>query len=109
MNWLNIPSSPLVFTVPPNRRYLMLVNTSGKDVPQYRLACVAEAGDRLRLLRELPFESANRIPQSGGATNPLPYGDDARQKACGSKEAKYVVWEITFADGSSWKADPDQQ
>jgi len=101
-NWINLATSPLTFQVSNNKRFLELINSSGRVVVGYQLACALTENQKVtRLIRKLPARVL-RLQLNDFVMNPTP--SEGKPDYCTAKRAQFVVWEVRFADGTNWRA-----
>jgi hypothetical protein len=105
----NMPTSPLKLTISSNREFYSVDNHSPKRVVSYRLGCVVEDGNNIKikykakpkLVDIAPLDdSQNRITGKAYTI----YGDKDFH-SCIKKKAKLTVLEVGFSDGSLWLAN----
>lgn len=105
---LKQPTAPLLITISANREYYSLDNYSLKHVMNYRLGCVAEENDKIRVRAKArtrtvniaPIDTANERVYSKVYTI---YADEDFYP-CIEMKAKLAVLEVGFSDGSKWSA-----
>lgn len=102
-DWLvNLPSSPLVFETNVSRRALDLFNHGSKPIKKYRLGCVVEENGKLKIAHKMAVMKRNLAPNEGLLDMMYVYAD--HKSRCDKHHAKLSVIEVTFSDGSQWKA-----
>jgi hypothetical protein len=106
--WINVPSSPLEFKLFPNKRFLGLTNRSTGRVVQFRLGCVIQGRDLIRVVRKATVTKTD-LAASGAAGQQFYFKDVSSyaedRKCCAKENAKLAVVEVNFADGSTWKVN----
>jgi len=100
-SWLNIPSSPLEIRFSPSKRDMELFNRSSGHVTGYRIGCVREVGQRLKVLRKLPVVQTNLETGTVLISSVTVYTDSVGR--CTRDKAKLAVVEVSFRDGSLWR------
>jgi hypothetical protein len=99
--WLNVPSSPLEIRFSPSKRDMELFNRSSGHVTEYRLGCVREVGQSLKVLRKLPLVETNLETGKVLINSVTVYTDSV--EVCTRDKAKLAVVEVSFRDGSIWR------
>lgn len=106
--WFNVPSSPLEFSLFPNKRFLGLTNRSTGRIVQFALGCVTQDGDKIRAVCRATVTKTD-LAASSTSGQQLYFKDVAAysedRKCCDKAKAKLAVVEVNFADGSTWKID----
>jgi hypothetical protein len=99
--WLTVPSSPLEIRFSPSNRDVELVNRSSGKVIRFRLGCVIQETNKVRVVRKMPFVDANLDSGKVLLNSSTVYADDLEQ--CSKKKSRVSVVEVVFLDDSIWR------
>jgi hypothetical protein len=100
--WLNVPDTPLRFTLLANEYTLALTNVSNKATQRHTLGCVSRESHKV--IRKLRTVAIPLDPGKSSAGNLDSYGGDL--DTCESSHSALAVIGATFADGQSWRYNP---
>lgn len=98
---VNIASSPLEIGLSPNQRFLNLLNRSSGNITRYRLGCVVQNGESMKVLRRFSPVNSQLAPGKVLINSVTIYSESVQR--CSLVRAKVAVIEVRFKDGSVWK------
>lgn len=98
---VNVPSSPLEIIFSPSRRDMEFLNRSSGRINHYRLGCVREVGEGMKVLRRFPIVKADLSSGEALINSVTRYAESVQQ--CSMDKGKFAVIEVGFRDGSDWK------
>ncbi|GEM_PF-5501217 len=105
--WLNIPSAPLQFRAHPNGRNYAIANVSDARIVRYRVGCVVQEADGLKILSKRPAQEKDLAPldrvKNEAASEIVMSSHGNWGKPFCEGEAKLAILEVAFADGGFWK------
>jgi len=100
--WLNVPDTPLKFSLLANKRSFALTNVSSKVVQRHTLGCVDRHSGRVT--RKLRVDTISLAPGVSSLGELYSYQGDL--DACEALHSALSVIAVTFADGRTWKYKP---
>lgn len=105
--WLNIPSAPLQFRANPNGRNYAIGNFSDAFVVGYRVGCVVQEADGLRILskrapQKKDLAPHDRVKNEVASEIVMSAHGNWNEPFCEGK-AKLAILEVVFSDGGFWK------
>ena len=98
---VNVPSSPLEIIFSPSRRDMEFLNRSSGRINHYRLGCVRQVGEGMRVFRKFPIVKAD-LSSGEALINSVTHYAESVQR-CSIERGKFAVIEVGFRDGSDWK------
>lgn len=106
---LNQPASPLKVTISDDGEDYSIKNYSSKHVRGYRLGCVVEEGNKIKIKRKASSRkvdiAALDASQSRVFGKAYTVYADKDFYPCVQTKTKLAVLEVAFSDGSSWVAN----
>jgi hypothetical protein len=97
--WVNLPGTPLKFSLLANRYTLSLTNVSKKVIRKHTLGCVKTPTQSIHKLRKV---TVTLEPGKSSFGNLDSYQKDLA--ACQASDSALAVVNVTFTDGEVWKA-----
>ena len=77
------------------------LNRSSGRINHYRLGCVREVGEGMKVLRRFPIVKADLSSGEALINSVTRYAESVQQ--CSMDKGKFAVIEVGFRDGSDWK------
>jgi hypothetical protein len=103
--WLNVPDTPLEFSLLANKYTLALTNVSHRATVRHTLGCVD--GKSHKIVRKLRTITVRLEPGQLSAGNLDSYISEFA--ACGASHSTLSVIRVTFGDGSAWSYKPERR
>lgn len=102
LKWLNLPDTPLEFSLLDNKYTLALTNVSDMATVKHTLGCVIRESHKVA--RKLRTITVTLEPGQSSAGNLDSYASEFA--ACQTSHSALSVIRVTFADGHSWRHNP---